>query len=363
MSPLTVVILIFSVVGAVGYLLQDKFGLGKAFERGFMLLGTMCLSMIGMIVIAPLLASLIAPAFDFVHQTLGLDPSVIPASLLSNDMGGAPLAIEVAKNKALGAFNAYVVASMMGCTVSFTIPVAMKMVPAKNHRPLILGLLCGVVTIPVGCFVAGLICGLPLGALLFDLLPIVILSVVIALGLLFAPEASVKIFKCIGYGINALVVVGLVLGIINFLAKEPVIKGVATLEEGAMVCVNATVVMTGMFPLLKLLAWALQKPFAFLGNQLNMNETGMTGLVASMATSITTFGMTEQMDTKGVMLNAAFAVSGAFSLAGHLGFTMAYNPDYILPVVLGKLAGGVSAFLLALVLFPRLQKTGEQAAA
>ena len=49
MSLLTIIILIFSVVGAIDLILGNRFGIGKEFEKAFMLLGTMALSMIGMI--------------------------------------------------------------------------------------------------------------------------------------------------------------------------------------------------------------------------------------------------------------------------------------------------------------------------
>ena len=51
MNYLTTVILIFSVLGALDRVLGNRFGIGKEFEKAFMLLGTMALSMIGMIVV------------------------------------------------------------------------------------------------------------------------------------------------------------------------------------------------------------------------------------------------------------------------------------------------------------------------
>ncbi len=368
MSALTIVILIFSILSAIDYLMGNKYGLGKEFERGFHLLGVMALSMIGMIVISPLIADFIELVFNFVNKTLGLDPSIIPASLFANDMGGAPLSQEVAKNPDIGGFNAFVVSSMMGCTVSFTIPFAMKMVPNKNHRQLILGLLCGVVTIPIGCFVSGIFCGIGIIDLLFNLLPVIILAAIIAVGLWFFPETSIKVFKIIGLFIAIIVVAGLVIAIINFLNKDNtvindagivtkgVIKGVATMEEGALVCVNAAVVMTGMFPLIKILSKILEKPLGFIGKKIGVNSTSITCIFSSMATSATTFGMTDKMDQKGVMLNSAFAVSGAFTFAGHMAFTMAYGSDYIAPMIIGKLISGFTALAVAILLYKKLNK-------
>ena len=53
MNVLSIIIVIFSILGAVDYILNNRFGIGKEWEKGFHLIGTMSLSMIGMIVLAP----------------------------------------------------------------------------------------------------------------------------------------------------------------------------------------------------------------------------------------------------------------------------------------------------------------------
>ena len=58
-----------------------------------------------------------------------------------------------------GFFNGLIVASMMGCTVSFTIPYALQVADKKHHADILFGILCGIVTIPVGCVVAGFMLG------------------------------------------------------------------------------------------------------------------------------------------------------------------------------------------------------------
>lgn len=343
---LKIVILVFSILAGLDYILGNRFGLGKEFERGFMLFGIMALTMIGMLVLTPLLAQWMQPAFAFVSQVLGLDPSILPASLLANDMGGAPLAMEAAKDSRIGGFNALVVSSMMGCTVSFTIPFALTC-KTKHTRQLYLGLLCGIVSIPVGCFVAGLICGIPLAGLMLDLLPLVLLSGIIAAGLLLFPNGCIRVFRVVGFAIKALIIVGLLLGIVNFLSGEPLIPVIAPIEDGAMVCLNASIVMSGMFPLIWVLSRVLTKPLGWLGKRIGINDSAVMGLIAALATSATTFSNLDDMDEKGVTANAAFAVCGAFTLASHLAFTMAFSPEYLLPVVVGKLTAGMASVIFA----------------
>ena len=361
MDILSIVILVFSVLGAVDRIIGNKLGIGSEFEKGFHLLGSMALSMIGMIVLAPVLADLLRPVFDFTADVLHLDPSIIPSSLFANDMGGAPLSVEVARDTDIGLFNALVVSSMMGCTISFTIPFALGMVKKEHHREVILGLLSGIVTIPVGCLAAGLVAGIGILPLLLDLLPLSLFAAVIAAGLLLCPNLSVKIFSVFGTFIKILITLGLVLGIAQFLLKREVLPGLESIEEGGLVCLNAAIVMTGMFPLINLVSRLLSRPLRALGRRVGINEHSAVGFVSSMATSMTTFGFMDKMDDKGIMLNSAFAVSAAFTFAGHLAFTMAFDSAYILPMVVGKLVAGVLALVLAFLLYPKVKRKAAPA--
>jgi len=354
MNPITMVMVAFSMIAALDRIFGGKLGLAKEFERGIMMMGNICLSMIGMIVISPFIADVLQPVFGFVSDVLHIDPSIIPATLFANDMGGAPLAKEIALDEGIGMFNALVVSAMMGATVSFTIPVALGMVDKEQHKELLLGLLCGIVTIPLGCLVSGVILKLPMAALLINLLPLALFSVIIALGLVFCPELCVKIFGAFGTFIKILITIGLALGILKYLTGIELIEGLETFEAGGLICLNACAVMTGAFPLMNVLGRILKKPMQKLGTKMKVNETSVMGLLSSLATSMTTFGMMKDMDKKGVLLNSAFAVSAAFTFAGHLAFTMAFDANYILPVIFGKIAAGLLALLVAMIVHRRL---------
>ncbi|MBR5231623.1 MAG: ethanolamine utilization protein EutH [Clostridia bacterium] len=359
MNAIKYTMLFFAILGAVDRIIGNRFGLGKEFEKGFMMLGNMALSMIGMIVLSPWLAEILKPVFAFFSDTLQIDPSIIPASLFANDMGGAPLAKAVALNTDIGLFNALIVSSMMGCTVSFTIPYGLGLVSPSQHREMLLGLLCGIVTIPLGCFFAGLLLYIPLSALLINLLPLIAFSLLISIGLMLKPEVCVKIFNIFGLFIKGLITVGLILGVIRYLTGFELIKGLETLEEGASVCLNAAAVICGAFPLMYIVSGLLKKPVKKFAALLHVNEISVVGLISSSATSMTTFGFMDQMDKKGVLLNCAFAVSGAFTFAGHLAFTMAFNASYLPAMILGKLSAGILAVFLANLLSNRLLKQPE----
>ncbi len=50
------------------------------------------------------------------------------------------------------------------------------------------------------------------------------------------------------------------------------------------------------------------------------------------------------------MVNIAFAVSAAFVFGDHLGFTAGFAPEMLPAMIIGKLAGGISAVAVALFL-------------
>ena len=93
-----------------------------------------------------------------------------------------------------------------------------------------------------------------------------------------------------------------------------------------------------------------------LGHILRINDTAAAGLIATLANSIATFGMVEKMDNRGKVVNIAFAVSAAFVFGDHLGFAAGFAPEILPAMILGKLAGGVSAVAVALLLTKKVEK-------
>ena len=355
--------LVFAILGAIDRIFGNKFGLGREFERGFYLLGNMALTMIGIIVLAPSIAHYTAPVFDAIYNAIGIDPSIFAASILANDSGGTPLAFELMKDESLGSFNALVVSSMMGCTISYTIPYALGVVKKEKYNDMFLGMLCGIVTIPVGCLVSGLILGIPVLALLWNLAPLILISALIALGLSFAQKVTIKIFYGVGIFMKVLITVGLVACMIESLTGLKTIPYLGKLSDGGMVCVNAAIVLSGAFPLMFVISKILKKPLALLGKKLNVNETSTIGLLTTIVSSTPTFEWVNDMDRRGTIINSAFAISAAFTFGGHLAFTMAYSETsgaYTFPMIIAKLISGACAFALSLPIAARAVKGADE---
>lgn len=363
MNALNYILLFFALIGVLDKIFGDKFGYGKEFEKGFSLFAPMALSMIGMIVVAPWVGEKLEPIFEGFYNFCKIDPSIITASLFANDMGGVTLSLAACKSAEIGAFNAYVVSSMMGCVISFTIPLAATLVPESRKKELFFGLLCGIATIPFGCFVSGLTLKIGILDLLLDLLPLVVLSAAICLALVFFQNACVKIFEILGILIKSVALIGFGLSIFTFLTEIKISPLFDTFENGAAICANACVTLSGALPLMLFISKVLKKPLEVFGKKTGVCQIATLSLLSTLVTNVTTFKSMDEMNKKGAALNSAFAVSAAFTLGGHLAYTNACDPSYVFPVILGKIISGVLALVLVFLTYKDKTKDIAQNAA
>ena len=68
MNVVSIIMLTFAFFGGIDRIIGNKIGIGKEFEKGILLLGQLVLSMMGMIIIAPVLAELLSPFFSFLYN-------------------------------------------------------------------------------------------------------------------------------------------------------------------------------------------------------------------------------------------------------------------------------------------------------
>ena len=340
----------FAILGALDRIIGNKFGLGKEFEEGILAMGALAMAMIGIITLAPVLAAVLKPVIVPVYRFLGADPAMFAGTILACDMGGGALAQELTADPQAAALGGVLAGSMLGATLVFTIPVAMGILRPEDRPAMAKGILCGIVTIPVGVLVGGLVAGFPLGMVLRNLIPIVIIAILIALGLWTAEKWMIKGFAVFGKLIIALITIGLAAAIVEGLTGFAIIPGMAPIEDGFLTVGAIAIVLAGAFPLVYVLTKLLKKPLLGLGRLLGINDTAAAGLIASLANSIATFGLVKDMDNRGKVVNIAFAVSAAFVFGDHLGFTAGFAPEMLPAVIAGKLAGGITAIAVALLL-------------
>ena len=338
----------FAVLGAVDRILGNPWGLGKEFEEGILAMGSLALAMVGIVSLAPVLAGLLKPVVVPIFGFLGADPAMFAGTILACDMGGGALALEMTENRDAALLGGVLNGSMLGATLVFTIPVAMGILRAEDRPAMAKGILCGIVTIPLGLLAGGIAAGFPIGMVLRNLIPIVLIAVLIALGLWRAEQAMVKGFALFGKLVVIVVTVGLAAAIVEALTGFVLIPGMAPISEGFETVGTIAILLAGAFPLVFVLTKLLRKPLMAAGRSLGINDAAAAGLIASLANSIATFGLVKDMNERGKVVNIAFAVSAAFVFGDHLGFTAGFAPEMIGPMIIGKLTGGISAVAVAL---------------
>ena len=338
----------FAVLGAVDRVIGNRFGIGEKFEEGILAMGSLAMAMLGVICLAPVLAAVLKPVVVPVFSALGADPAMFAGSILACDMGGGPLAAELTADADAAALGGVITGSMLGATLVFTLPVAMGILEERDRPAMAKGVLCGIVTIPVGVLAGGLAAGFGIGMILRNLLPIVIFAALIALGLWKAEGAMIRGFAAFGKGVVAVITLALAAAILEELTGFSLIPGLAPLSEGFEIVGEIAIVLAGAFPLVYVVTKIFHRPLMKLGKILGINDPAAAGLVASLANSIATFGMVKDMDERGKVVNIAFAVSAAFVFGDHLGFAAGFAPEMILPMIVGKLVGGAAAVAVAL---------------
>ncbi len=367
----------------LGFLGKGIQGVGKEFEEGFNSWGALALAMVGVIALAPVLAALLSPIIIPLYSALGASPAMFATSLLANDMGGYFLAKElvtqngVVTDYASWMYAGLILGSMMGPTIVFTIPVGIGIIDLKDRPSLALGILAGIVTIPLGCIAGGIIAiysnittpeGAPIiftYALIFkNLLPIVIFSGLITIGLWKIPEMMIKGFMIFAKLLIAGITIGLasivletLTGIVLIPGLEPIVPILGDTPgidiRALEVISRIALILAGAYPMVYLISKWFSKPLTKLGTKLGVSEVAAVGFIATLANCIPMFKILNKMDERGKVLNIAFAVSAAFTLGDHLGFTAAVKPDMIFPVIVGKLFAGVTAIMIAMLISPK----------
>ena len=257
---------------------------------------------------------------------------------------------------------------MMGPTIVFTIPVALSIIKKEDRPYLGSGILAGMITIPLGCIVGGIVMNLltpyelSIGRILINLVPVIVIAALICVGLWFAPGPMINGFNKFGTGVTVVItaltaiavfqqITGIMFPVFSIMSEKDATTGLSGLDSGLLTCGQIGIVLIGAFPMVEWITRTFGGALKKVGGLLGMNEAGSAGMVANLANNIAMFNIMGDMNPKGKLLNVAFAVSAAFVFGDHLGFTAGNNPDTTFPVIV---VAGVTAIIVANILSPKL---------
>ena len=211
-SVIMLIMMIFMIVGAIDRIRGNKLGYGEKFEDGFNAIGGLAIAMAGVYAAAPVLSMVLGPIISPIYTAIGAGASMFATTILACDMGGYPLAMELASDPSIGNFAGLILGTMMGPTIVFTIPVALGIIKKEDRPYLGAGVLAGMITIPIGCIVGGLVMNMTpykmdIGRILINLVPVIVIAALIVIGLWFAPGPMINGFNKFGTGVTVVITV------------------------------------------------------------------------------------------------------------------------------------------------------------
>src|SRR5690606_31261327 len=127
------IMVIIMIIGAIDKSIGNRIGLGEQFEEGILAMGSLALSMAGIIVLAPKLSDWLSPIVVPLYELVGADPAMFAGTLLANDMGGFFLAQQMTTDAEIVLFSGGILGAMMGATIVFSIPVGLGLIDIEDR--------------------------------------------------------------------------------------------------------------------------------------------------------------------------------------------------------------------------------------
>ena len=119
---------IFFILGILDYVFGGKLKLSKGIESGIKSMGSLALSMLGILSITPIISDFLTKYIIPILNKSFFAPSIVSSSIIAVDMGGYKIAEAISHNSLEVYFSGILISSMLGCTISFTLPLALGIV-------------------------------------------------------------------------------------------------------------------------------------------------------------------------------------------------------------------------------------------
>lgn len=382
------IIMFCAVVGAIASIVKEESELGNQFLEGINSIGAIFLPVAGIMAAAPFITKFVSTVFGPLFQAVGADPAMAATTFIAVDMGGYQLAEALASTKESW-IMAMTTGYMAGATIVFSIPVGLKMIGKKDHKYLALGMMSGILTIPIGVLASSLFIALnkpfvrdiistdatstyqlvlSYMQIFRNLIPLIIICAAIAVGLLIKPDAMIKGFIVFGKVMDSVLRLVFVFCVVEYFTGlfstlfgvwgfDPIIADAVDQVRALEVAGAIGIMLCGAFPMVYLIKKYLAKPLNVVGKKFGLSTDATTGLLAAAANVLALFAMIKDMNSEDKVKTIAFSVCGAFLIGDHLAFTANFQPNLILPIMVGKLIAGVCGVIIAVkIAVPKAKK-------
>lgn len=290
-----------ALAGGIASIFNSDEGLGFEFLEGLRSIGHIFIPVAGIMASIPYLSLMIESVFGPVFGLVGADPAIAATTLIAVDMGGYQLADTLATSRESW-IMAMIVGYMAGATIVFSIPVGLALLPKSDHQYMALGIMSGILSIPVGVFVTCLILimmppeirsqvstatselyqlQLDFSTLVINLMPLILFVVALALGLRFIPDRMITGFMWFGRLMDAGIKLVLVFSIIEYFTGafstvmgswgfDPIIADKENQFRALEVAGYIGIMLAGAFPMVYLIQKYLARPMETFGKSIGL---------------------------------------------------------------------------------------------
>lgn len=347
------------IVGIGDAVLNNKFGLAERFRQGFSMIGPMMLSMAGIMSIAPVIAELLRPIVEPCAHLFRIDPSVL-SILLGCDMGGYQLAMSLAENREIGLMMGLATASMLGGTLTFSIPVGAALLKDNIRGYYFQGLLIGVTCIPIGSMINGVLLKIPVTSVIWNNIPVILLTVAIAAGMKCHADKMIWIMDKLARGTEIIGFVGIGFGGVQYLTDWSPASSFMPLMESMKIVCQMGITLIGMLPTIEIFLRLAKRYLDAAGRRFGLDGASTTGLMTSLVTTIPVYPLMQQMTKKGVVVNAAWTVFCSGIFGSQLGLIMGIDSDLLPPFYAAKFSAAFAAMIVTMIFFKWEEKKEKE---
>ena len=348
-----------AVLGGIDQMLGNRLGFGEKFENGFRMLGPVALAMAGIICLAPVLSAVLGRVVNPICAILNMDPGIF-GSILAIDMGGCQLAVDLARDPQFGLFSGVIVSSIFGCTVVYNIPVGIGFIGEEDRPYFTKGILLGFATMPFSIVVSAWMLGLPLGYILWNCLPVLIISLFLSIGVIRKPEAMMKGFRTFARLIKIVAIFGLTVAAFTHLTGITILQNLLPLQDAMKTVSAICIVMLGSMPLAELIQRIMKKPFEKICDRTGLNGATTTGILLGLVSATPALAMIPQMNRRGQVVGSACLVSCVCSFGAHFAYANSLYPEMVPAMLAAKLLGGLLGGMIAMFFTRNMQENNTR---
>ena len=318
MNIFVAIMLGFAAIGLLDKILGGRLGFAPDFDRGLTTMGGLALSTVGFYSIGVGYVQNHAEAIAKSAENMPFDPSLVLGCLLAPDMGALGMAQKLAANPAIAVFTGAMVAGGLGATVGYQLPVFLAAVEKDEIPELMRGFIFGLITLPAGLVVGGLMLGLPPRDMFFNMVPVLLVCIILIASFFVCPAPTMRTLIILGNLIRIISFVLFGIAVFGVFVPEYAFVDPKLVSEMLYMVLRMVIVACGGLVLSHIALDRFRKPIEKAGKALGVNNESVIGLVLSCTQSLAMLPLFSKMDRRGKIINAAFSVAGAYVVGGQM---------------------------------------------